>query len=290
MELDHLRTLLAAVDSGSFEGASRALRITPSAVSQRIKALETQTGRVLLQRSKPVEATESGTVVLRLARQLDLLEREASALLDVGATGLVGVSLVVNADSLGTWVLAALAGVDGVAFDIRREDQDHSTSLLRAGAVMGAVTSDPEPVQGCTVTRLGAMRYSAMASPGFLAKWLPGGPTAAALAVAPVVDFDRRDALQDRYLQPRVAASVSPPRHYVPASSDFVAAVALGLGWAMVPELQAEAHLAAGRLVEIDPAHPLDVPLYWQQWALDSPALARVAAALTAAAGAALRP
>ena len=289
MDLDHLRTLLAVIDSSSFEGAAKTLRITPSAVSQRIKSLETQTGRILLKRAKPVTATESGVAFVKLARQLDLLEREAMAELSDSIGERVSLPLVINADSLATWVLPALAELEGINFDIRREDQDHSTSLLRDGSVMAAVTSDPEPVQGCTVTQLGSMRYSAVASAGFANRWLPKGPTADSLTLAPLVEFDLKDALQTRYLETRVGGPANPPRHYIPASHDFVEAVVLGLGWAMVPDLQAREHLAAGRLLRLDPDHPVDVPLYWQQWAIDSAALASVAEALVGAAARHLR-
>src|SRR6187402_3621396 len=118
MEHDQLRTLLAAIDTGSFEAAARSLSVTPSAVSQRIKALEQQVGVVLLQRSKPVRPTETGLAITRLARQVDLLEREALAALHPGDDAWVSVPLVINADSLATWVLPALATVEGVAFDI----------------------------------------------------------------------------------------------------------------------------------------------------------------------------
>ena len=77
MQLDQLRALVAIVDEGSFDGAADVLRISPSAVSQRIKALETRIGRVLLHRVKPLEPTEAGLVLVRLATQTELLEREA---------------------------------------------------------------------------------------------------------------------------------------------------------------------------------------------------------------------
>ena len=69
-------TVAAVVDEGSFEAAARRLHITQSAVSQRIKAMEEQSGRVLVRRSKPIEPTEAGAVLLRLARQLELLTAE----------------------------------------------------------------------------------------------------------------------------------------------------------------------------------------------------------------------
>ena len=85
-----LRTLAVAVRLGTFEAAARELHVTPSAVSQRIKALETRIGRVLLHRVKPLEPTEAGRVLVRLATQTELLEREAVAAtpgVDFGANG-----------------------------------------------------------------------------------------------------------------------------------------------------------------------------------------------------------
>ena len=53
LDFEQLRALHAAVDEGTFEAAARKLHITPSAVSQRIKGLETSVGRILVQRTKP---------------------------------------------------------------------------------------------------------------------------------------------------------------------------------------------------------------------------------------------
>ena len=60
IDLSQLRALAAVVDEGSFDAAASALHLTPSAVSQRIKALEQSAGRVLVRRTKPTEATEAG--------------------------------------------------------------------------------------------------------------------------------------------------------------------------------------------------------------------------------------
>jgi LysR family transcriptional regulator (chromosome initiation inhibitor) len=117
---------------------------------------------------------------------------------------------------------------------------------------------------------------------------MPRGPSTKALAVAPMLLFDRRDSLQDRYLAVRSRKLITPPRHYIPASTQFVTAVMLGLGWGMLPDAQADDLLADGRLVALDTEHPIDVPLYWQQWALDSPSLTSIADAVGRAAAARL--
>ncbi|WP_167441537.1 LysR family transcriptional regulator ArgP [Amycolatopsis vastitatis] len=291
LPLDQVKTLLAVVDEQSFDAAAAVLHVTPSAVSQRVKALEQRTGRVLLLRTKPVSLTESGKVVARFARSLAQLEQDALTELGLGSSATRTVSIAVNADSLATWFLPALARLPqshGVCFDLQREDQDHTAALLREGLVMAAVTAAPHPVQGCTSHRLGRMRYRAMASPAFVDRWLSSGPLPHQLPAAPVIVFDRKDDLQDRFLRGLTRRrTFTMVRHHIPASESFVDAVAAGLGWGMVPELQAAPRGDA--LVDLAPDRPLDVPLHWQQWKLDSPALAAVAEAVAEGAKESLR-
>lgn len=291
-EIAQLSALEAAVSEGTFEAAAKRLRVTPSAVSQRIKALETSVGRVLLKRSKPIEPTHSGQIILRFARQIDALGDDVSRGLG-DEEHRIRMPIAVNADSLATWILPALAPLaDEISFDFYREDQNHTLELLRDGTAMAAITGVAEPVQGCSSSPLGSMRYRPMASRAFAGRWFAGDPHSSAdsFAAAPVVIFDRRDDLQDLLLRRRSQVSgevLDPPRQFVPASVDFVEAVRLGFGWGMVPELQAE---GLADLVLIDPDVTIDVPLYWQQWKLHTPSLERVAATVRRAAAQALGP
>ncbi|MET8829292.1 LysR family transcriptional regulator ArgP [Streptomyces sp. NPDC004610] len=300
LPLDQVRTLLAVVDEGTFDAAALALHVTPSAVSQRVKALEQRTGRVLLLRTKPVRPTESGEVLVRLARQLARLERDAFAELGLsGDGGPARVSVAVNADSLATWFLDALTRLppaSGPGLELRREDEDHTAALLREGVVMAAVTSSPDPVPGCSVRPLGRMRYLPVATPEFAARFLRGRNLRGrdpldALAEAPVIAFDRRDDIQDDFVRELRGGwgGAGARRHYVPTSEGYAACVAAGLGWGLVPEAQAEPLLGTGRLERLGVGRPVDVPLYWQQWKLDSPALAAVAGAVLEAAAGGLR-
>ena len=212
-DLAQLRAYAATVDHGSLDGAAAALHVTPSAVSQRLKALERTVGAVLLQRSRPVRPTEPGEEVLRLARQLEALTRDTELSLGAGDLRPV-VRLAVNADSLSTWVLPALAPLSAeLSLELIREGEDHTADLLRDGSAMAAITTERTPVQGCTVERLGAMRYQPMAAPAFAARWFPDGLTAAALSVAPLVVFDAKDRMQHRVLRRHgvVDGSSDPP-------------------------------------------------------------------------------
>lgn len=274
-------TVAAIVDGGSLDAAARALRITPSAVSQRLKALENQLGQVLIVRGKPAVATESGEAIVRMARQVALLEHEALSALGLEAGGgRVRVPLAVNADSMAIWFLAPLARLAtrlDVDFDLHRDDQNFTARLLESGAVMAAVTSESVPVSGCTATPLGVLRYEAVATPDFVERWFTYGVSARALHEAPFVDFDRRDTLQHAWLASHGVPELGVPRHYVPASHDFAQAVILGLGWGMLPVSQATEAAASGALVHLGGA-PVRVPLYWQQWNLRSELLDAIAA------------
>ncbi|MGV9340701.1 LysR family transcriptional regulator ArgP [Streptomyces sp. NPDC003688] len=289
LPLDQVRTLLAVVDEGTFDAAAAALHVTPSAVSQRVKALEQRTGRVLLRRTKPVRPTESGAVLVRYARQLARLERDTRRELGLSGAGEPArVSVAVNADSLATWFFGALTRVSGLCFELHREDEGHTAELLREGLVMAAVTTAPDPVPGCSVRPLGRLRYLPAAAPEFAAR-LPEGPLAGALSEVPVVTFDLKDRLQDGFVRSLGGTGAGPLRHRIPTSEGFLQAVVAGLGWGLIPEPQALPLLADGRLVPLAPDVWVDVALYWQQWKLDSPALAALADAVTGAAAGALR-
>jgi len=283
-------TLLAAVDAGTLDGAAKTLRLTPSAVSQRIRALETQLGRVLLVREKPVRVTVAGEPILRLARQLALLEHEALAELGASEASRARIPIAVNADSLETWLLAPLAAAAErlpILVEAHREDEAHTARMLESGAAMAAVTSRGDPVPGCTATPLGTMRYRAVATPAFIDRWF--GPGGEGWASAPRIDFDTADDMQGRRLRELGVDPHLAPAHRIPSSAGFAAAVLAGVGWGMLPELQSRQPLADGRLVALD-GPPLDVALHWQQWHLRSELLDALAAEVGRAASAALRP
>ncbi|ARP92163.1 ArgP/LysG family DNA-binding transcriptional regulator [Bordetella genomosp. 9] len=277
MNLDHaqLRALAAVVREGSFERAAAALHVTPSAVSQRIKALEDRVGRLLVQRTSPATATPDGRVLVQLAEQAALLEHDALNRLGVAEdTPRATLPVAVNHDSLETWFMDAAIGFAArtrATVDLRAEDQDHTAELLRSGAVMGAVTTLAEPVQGCRLHALGSMRYAATCSPEFHRRYFSGGVNAQSLAAAPVLVYNRKDALQGRFARRIMrGAPWQPPVWWLPSARAFVRASLAGLGWTMNPLPLVQADLDAGRLVLLRARAFEDTPLYWQHWRVAS--------------------
>ncbi|MCY1224550.1 putative HTH-type transcriptional regulator [compost metagenome] len=128
------------------------------------------------------------------------------------------------------------------------------------------------------------MRYLPVCTPAFAGTWFDGGATAESLATAPVIIFDRKDDLQDRYLRRFSRKPVQPPRHYVPAAHEFGEAIRLGMGWGLLPELEIGDDLGQGTLQLMASRSFVDVPLHWQQWRYGSAVLDGVAAAIQGAA------
>lgn len=284
-----LAALVAIADHGTFDAAARHLHVTPSAISQRIRALESVAGQVLVRRSAPCVPTAAGHLLLRVARQTQLLLAEVGDALAHDAGDAIDLPVAVNADSLATWLrpaLGELAGWEDVAFRLFVEDQGFSADLLRRGEVLAAVTSEPLAVQGCVAERLGTMRYVPAAAPALVARWRHGNGVD--WARMPMVVFNDKDELQHRVLQAR---GVLRPRvvHRVPTATDFHEAVRLGLGWATVPEQQLLPDLADGRLVMLGRRLHVDVELFWHRWRLDSTLLTRLSDVVRRAAGDGLR-
>jgi LysR family transcriptional regulator (chromosome initiation inhibitor) len=130
---------------------------------------------------------------------------------------------------------------------------------------------------------LGMMRYRAVATPGLRDAHTRDGEVD--WANMPALRFGPNDALQDSDLEGRLDDAVRRHRtiSQIPSSEAFLEATRVGLGWSLVPELQADGLLAAGELVLLD-ATLVRVPLYWQRWRLESDLLERLTASVAAAA------
>ncbi len=285
MDLLHpqLAAFAAVLEEGSFEAAARRLCITPSAVSQRIKALEDRLGQVLLVRQPPCRPTPAGALLLRRVRPMQLLEAEALAdfLPEKNAhhpgAALRPIPIAVNSDSLDTWVLGALAQLHqqhGYLFDVQVDEPDHTLDLLRDGSVLGVVTADGVPVQGCTVQALGAMRYRAVAAPEFAARRLHAGVNAASAGAAPIIVFNRKDALQWRFVRRITRARWHRPCITCPRPPVLLMPQRWAWAGAWPRTTLVQPALQAGRVVCIDPERWLDVPLHWQHAAVRSDDLA----------------
>ncbi len=277
-----LAALAAVHRRGSFDLAAADLHVTPSAISQRIKALEEAAGARLIRRGQPSTATKIGHRLVRHHEEVTLLNRALAADLHTPNAPAV-LRIAINADSLATWVMPALVAVPDFLYDVVIHDEDAAPELLRRGEVAGAITSHPGPLQGCDTVALGALRFRPAASPAFVARWFASGVTARALALAPALRFNDKDLLQARWAA-RFGHSGTLPSHRLASTHGFVDACLAGLGWGMNVEGLVAGHIARGALIDLSPDAPLTVALYWQFNRLTARAIAPLTQALQDAA------
>jgi len=244
----------------------------------------------VLARTQPPAPTAPGRMLLRHARRVSLLEADLARSLTPGSltegtdAPWQTLAVAVNADTLATWLTSAVLPLltrERLTLDLKVDDQERTHELLRAGEVVGCVSTRQTSMQGCRVLFLGIMRYHCACSPDFAAHWFPQGLTLDAARLAPAVVFNRQDTVHDRYLAGILGKSPEQaPRHHVPNSERFVDFVLGGAGYGLIPHMQAADPLSLGTLIDLAPGTPMPVPLHWHCWNIASPLLARLTRAL----------
>ena len=296
-----LECLAAIVEEGGFERAAQRLSITQSAVSQRLRALESQVGTVLIVRSRPLKPTSAGQLLLKHTKMLRLLRADLERdLKELAPSSLGGareeerISIAINADSIATWALPALTELaqQGLSMEIIHDDQNCTHEWLREGQVLGCVTTVRQALRGCRVEPLGAMQYIAVATPEFarLRLALPldaiGQTSASKLTQhnfrdVPFIAFNRKDEIPGEFVGKAFGLKrVTLNQLFVPSSQGMVGAVLAGWGVSVVPRLMADALIEQGQLVNVAPAYTLPIQLYWHCWNLASDVLDALSAAL----------
>ncbi|WP_115717231.1 LysR family transcriptional regulator ArgP [Gallaecimonas mangrovi] len=273
MQLDpkHLAALAAVVEQGSFEQAARWLNLTQGSISLRIRALEERLGGPVVVRSQPIRLTELGQVLYRHYQELQLLSAELAARLPQLNDERPRIRIALNADSLATWFLDAMAEVkEQLLVDLLVMDQDITHEKLKDGEVLAAVSAFGQPVQGCNANFLGAMPYTAIASPEYAAEYFPEGPTTEAFKAATAMVYGHHDNLLLQFLNPWQLKDGDFAVHTMPAAQSFVDAAIKGLAWTLVPVWQAQEAIDSGRVVELTPKDRIKVRLYWHYRRLDA--------------------
>lgn len=285
-----MAAVAAVVREGSFERAAERLGITPSAVSQRVRALEERLGTILIVRGQPCTATDLGRRLCAHVDKVQLLESDLtpSLSLPAGVADMpVTLKVAVNSDSIATWfpeAAAQFARTTGYLLEFIIEDEAHTADRLRSGEVVAAVSADPGAVQGCRTISLGSLEYQACSSPDFIARYFPDGVTEEALRRAPCLRFERRDGLQARWARENHHIELDAPMHWVPSTFGFLNFALEGMAWGMHPTMLSRPRIEQGLLAELTPGTSISVMLYWTVTRLHASALTTLTEAVRQAA------
>ena len=276
-----IEAMAMVVREGGFDKAAAALHITQSAVSQRVKLLEESTGQIVIARTTPPRATAAGRKLLTHYLQVKRLEDDLIGEMEQPTDErFTSMAVGLNADSLATWFPEAIRPFllgESVLLDIRVDDQDQTHRMLKDGDVVGCISTQQQPLQGCRIEYIGHMTYHMFATPQFADQWFPKGLTRAAAGRAPAIVFNRKDELHQRLFHQALGiVPASIPTHYVPSSEKFSKFIAMGIGYGMLPHQQSASYVQAARLVDLAPGCHVEVKLYWHCWNLKSKSLEKL--------------
>lgn len=263
-----LHALATVVECDGFERAGDVLGLSQSAVSQRIKALEVRLGQPVLVRHPHLAPTPAGQRLLTHYQQVQLLERDLRGSLPTLDDQAPRLRIAINADSLVTWWAEAVATIcqqEGLLLDLVIEDQDVGLKRLRDGDVAACLCAASQPIAGARCVALGEMHYHPLASPAYVARHFPDGPSDEAFKKAPAIVFGPHDQLQHQFLA-QCGYHGPFPYHLCPSSEGFVRLASAGIGYGMMPQLQVGELMASGQLASVAPGYSLAVPLYWHFW------------------------
>ena len=271
-DYDSLVTLSAVIREGSFDGASRQMGVTQSAVSQRIKQLEDRVGTVLVIRGRPCVPTETGMQLCQHIEQVSLLQRELSDRLATfqhagGKTTAAVIRIALNNDSLATWfpdVIKRAAEELNLRFEVIPDDQEHTEQALKSGEALAVATTNAKPIHGCRRESLGSMEYVGVAEKTLFETGFEGKVTLERLGKVPCIFFDRKDTLLDQWLVASFGETVRMMPHMVPSYEGYLSCCVNGAGWGVLPASSAKPYLDSGKLIELVPGKRIEVSLHWQ--------------------------
>lgn len=268
-----IEALYTVQELQSFEAAAKKLHITQSAVSQRIKNLETHYGEPVLIRILPYKPTHLGESLICHFKRICLLERSLEQQL-AHTKVKPHVSIALNRDSLETWFLDLIERTNifnNVTLEIIADDQELTLDYLRKGLVSACLSTSEKAIIGGSVTFLGNMEYLLVASPEFIEHYFSDKDQKKCLLNAPAIKFDKNDKLHERYLEKFFGLNGGGLSfHIVPSVRGFKKYILLGYGYGLIPKLDILKELKNKKLLQLHKDKVWKIPLYWHYWDIES--------------------
>ena len=269
--LDQLRSMAVfarTVQTGSFRGAAKALRLSPSVVSHHVAQLEANLDVVLLYRTtRRLSLTPEGERLYEAAQQmlsaaegglqqLQLSSKDLSGRLTVAAPAALAGSRLI--DDIASFALAFPRVALSLTFS------DAPVDLI-GGAVDIAIRAGNLRDSSLKSKKLGSMPRSLVASPGYAAR-RPPPKRPGDLAAWDWIRLASRPA-RAAFSSGQREETVEFASRLTSDSAEAILQLARrGLGLATLPTVVVEPDLRVGRLVEVLPEWKLEAPTVYAVW------------------------
>jgi DNA-binding transcriptional LysR family regulator len=255
--------LLSVARLGSVGRAAAAHHISQPAASARLRELERRLGVTLLHRSpRGSTLTATGALVADWARAaVDAADALATGVAALRATHesrlAVAASQTVAEYLLPAWLVALRAGHPGLSVTLRAANSAEVAAAVLAGEVEIGFVEGPDAPAGLQAETVATDRLAVVVAPGHPWSKRRRGVTPAELAGTPLVSREAGSGTRRAFEEALAPLKAAAPLLELSSTTAIKHAVAAGSGAAVLSSLAVTAELAAGTLVAVPTAMPL---------------------------------
>ena len=255
-----LEAFEAVARLGSAHAAAREIGLTQTAITQRIKALESGLSTTAFLRSRRgMSLTDEGKALLRYARGCRELEGQFLSAIQGGARMETAVRVVGPTSAISARVADDVARLykafPFMRLCLRADDHADRIEMIRRGEADLAIVSPIAVPHEMDSKMLRPDRYLLVVS----ADW-KGRKIAEIVERERAIDFEESDSTTAAYLS-RFGWAARRERLFVNDNEALIRLIAAGIGFGTLTESVAAPHLASGRLVALNRGQAFEDPL-----------------------------
>ena len=250
-----LEAFWAVVRKGTVQDASYILGITQTGVTQRIRSLEKQLKTTLFIRSrKGMKLTAEGEALLQFVKgSLEIEGMALSKIQRAAKDSITEVSISGPSSILRSRVIPNFIklknGFPLLRFRFDLSDTESNVDKLKAGLCDFALLEHHHVTREMDSKILKAERYCLYGPASWKRRLLPD-----IIKNESIIDFNQNDLMTFNYLDKyKLKAAAKKERHYANNTDALISMVASGLGYSVLSEEFALAHVKEGEIAKIAP-------------------------------------
>lgn len=239
---------------GTVHGAAKALKLTQTGVTQRIRALEKQLSITLFIRSRSgMKLSHEGQALLRYCQ--NVLDLEGQILSEISGKqnkSIVQVTLAGPTSIVSSRIISSCLGIykefPNLVLSYRLDDQENRVNLLKTGIVQLAILSPQDVTLEMDSKMLRPDKYILVAS----SKW-KNRKTSEIINSERIIDFYESDKTTHNYLKKYdLLARARTDRIFANTNFALISLIKAGIGYGTLTQEVAEKDLARGELIALN--------------------------------------